>query len=384
MRESPMKKLGAITEDELERVTRAANLFHIPENDGYGVTLSVLNGRRTWVMVDQQLEVMIIGGKAKFTETFVLPIRAIENGEIQAHLGHQTVELFIDNGKARFVGEQGFSEMQLLSQVEHFSTFDTANVTTAEIPSYRLGFGVLLGTAYPTGVNEQDVKNLVPPLSRIKFNNSSIDISSEFKEVKSPASHTNIDAEVTGPTGEVVVLRPYLNALNRLLSQDQVGSIKLSCNIKGGNDLLFEADEWKLILRQQPSGAASYFNQVEKFLDKAGLKYEITANHIVLTKINHSEVAFEMLDGRLPIIRCTTPIISGVEKTWAILRELDQLNESRVCTKYFMRDSTVFACVDLVCNPLIDISTEIYALIEGAETLGGCLSSLANQLELFA
>ena len=92
----------------------------------------------------------------------------------------------------------------------------------------------------------------------------------------------------------------------------------------------------------------------------------------------------EMLDGRLPIMRCTTPIISGIEKTWAVLRELDQLNESRVCTKYFMRDNIVFACVDLVCNPLIDIGTEIYALIEGAETLGGCLSSLANQLELFA
>ena len=147
---------------------------------------------------------------------------------------------------------------------------------------------------------------------------------------------------------------------------------------------MFEADDWKLILRQQPSGAASYFNQVEKFLDKAGLEYEITANHIVLTKINHSEVALELVDGRLPIIRCTTPIITGVEKTWAILRELDQLNESRVCTKYFMRDNTVFACVDLVCNPLIDIGTEIYALIDGAETLGGCLSSLANQLELFA
>ena len=379
-----MKNLGAITEDELERVTRAASLFRLPENEGYGITLSVLNGRRTWVMVDQQLEVMIIGGKAKFTDTYVLPIRSIENGEIQAHLGHKTVELLIDGDKARFVGEQGFSEMTLSTQVERFSAFEPTNVSTAELPAYHLGFAVVLGTSLPAGANEQEIKSLVPPLSRVKFNRSSIDISSEFKEVKAPASHTNISAEVTGPTGEVVVLRPYLNALSRLLPNDEVGAIKLSCNIKGGNDLLFEADDWKLILRQQPSGAASYFNQVEKFLDKAGLKYEITADHIVLTKINRSEVAFEMLDGRLPIIRCTTPIVTGIEKTWAILRELDQLNESRVCTKYFMRDSTVFACVDLVCNPLIDISAEIYALIEDTETLGGCLSSLANQLELFA
>lgn len=379
-----MKNLGAIAEDELERVARAANIFHIPENEGYGVTLSVLDGRRTWVIVDQQLEVMIIGGKAKFTETYVLPIRSIENGEIQAHLGHKTVELVIDGDKARFVGEQGFSEMQLLTQVERFSTFDTTNITTAEVPPYRLGFAVLLGTALPTGVNEQDVKSLVPPLSRIKFSSSSIEISSQFKEVKSPASHTNVEAVVTGQVGEVAVLRPYLNAINRLLSQDDVGLIKLSCNIKGGNDLLFEANEWKLILRQQPSGAASYYNQVEKILEKAGHNYEIAADHIVHAKINRSEVMIEMLDGRLPIMRCTTPIISGIEKTWAVLRELDQLNESRVCTKYFMRDNIVFACVDLVCNPLIDIGTEIYALIEGAETLGGCLSSLANQLELFA
>ena len=91
-----------------------------------------------------------------------------------------------------------------------------------------------------------------------------------------------------------------------------------------------------------------------------------------------------MLDGRLPIIRCTTPLVSGVEKTWALLRELDQLNESRICTKFFIRDNTVVACVDMVCNPNLNVEREIYALIEGAETLGGCLSSLANQLELFA
>ena len=379
-----MKDLCVISEDEFEQVTCAARLFYMPENEGYGITLSVVDGKRSWVIVNNQIEVMIIGGEANFNESYVLPPRLLDNGEVQAHLGDHTVKLSVGNGKARFVGEQGYSEMQLLTQVERFSEFDTTNITTAEVLSNHLGFLVLLGTTFPAGVNEQDVKNLVPPISRINFNSTSIDVSSDFAEVNSPASHGNVEAVVTGSTGEVVVSRYCLRSLNTLIAREDMIALKVSCNTESGNAVLIESDNWKVILRQQPSGASSYFNLIEKFLEAKNYVYEVFGGYIIRATIEGREVEIEMLDGRLPIIRCTTPLVSGVEKTWALLRELDQLNESRICTKFFIRDNTVVACVDMVCNPNLNVEREIYALIEGAETLGGCLSSLANQLELFA
>ncbi len=88
-----MKDLCVISEDELERVTCAARLFYIPENEGYGITLSVVDGKRAWVIVNDQIEVMIIGGEANFKESYVLPLRQLDNGDIQAHLGDHTVKL---------------------------------------------------------------------------------------------------------------------------------------------------------------------------------------------------------------------------------------------------------------------------------------------------
>ena len=379
-----MKDLCVISEDELERVTCAARLFYIPENEGYGITLSVVDGKRAWVIVNDQIEVMIIGGEANFKESYVLPLRQLDNGDIQAHLGDHTVKLSVGNGKARFTGDSGFSEMQLLPQIKRFSEFDTTNITTAEVLSNRLGFLVLLGTALPSCVNEQDIKNLVPQISRINFNRTSIEVSSDFAEVNSPASHSNVEAVVKGSTGEVVVSRYFLRSLNTLISQEDMITIKLSCNTETGNAVLVETKNWKVILRQQPSGASSYFNLIEKFLEAKTYEYEVFGGYIIRTIIEGRQVEIEMLDGRLSVIRCTTPLVSGVEKTWALLRELDQLNESRICTKFFIRDNTIIACIDIVCNPNLNVEREIYALLEDVETLGGCLSSLANQLELFA
>lgn len=379
-----MKDLCVISEDELERVTCAARLFYIPENEGYGITLSVVDGKRAWVIVNDQIEVMIIGGEANFKESYVLPLRQLDNGDIQAYLGDHTVKLSVGNGKARFTGDSGFSEMQLLPQVKRFSEFDTTNITTAEVLSNRLGFLVLLGTALPSCVNEQDIKNLVPQISRVNFNRTSIEVSSDFTEVNSPASHSNVEAVVTGSTGEVVVSRYFLRSLNTLISQEDMITIKLSCNTETGNAVLVETENWKVILRQQPSGASSYFILIEKFLEAKSYEYEVFGGYIIRTTIEGRQVEIEMLDGRLSVIRCTTPLVSGVEKTWALLRELDQLNESRICTKFFIRDNTVIACNDMVCNPHLNVEREIYALLEDVETLGGCLSSLAIQLELFA
>lgn len=379
-----MKDLCVISEDELERVTCAARLFYIPENEGYGITLSVVDGKRAWVIVNDQIEVMIIGGEANFKESYVLPLRQLDNGDIQAYLGDHTVKLSVGNGKARFTGDSGFSEMQLLPQVKRFSEFYTTNITTAEVLSNRLGFLVLLGTALPSCVNEQDIKNLVPQISRVNFNRTSIEVSSDFTEVNSPASHSNVEAVVTGSTGEVVVSRYFLRSLNTLISQEDMITIKLSCNTETGNAVLVETENWKVILRQQPSGASSYFILIEKFLEAKSYEYEVFGGYIIRTTIEGRQVEIEMLDGRLSVIRCTTPLVSGVEKTWALLRELDQLNESRICTKFFIRDNTVIACNDMVCNPHLNVEREIYALLEDVETLGGCLSSLAIQLELFA
>jgi len=382
-----MKRLGLIDETEIDRVLAATKLFYIPENDGYGVTLSVSEGRRVWVIINDWLEVMIIGGPASFTETYVLPIRLLESGSIQAHLGSKTVELSAHNGSARFTGEQGFAELPLLDRVELFSKPTQDCTTTAIIRGYHLGYLISLGTAIPNGVEEQEVSERVPPISKLKFCSDSLEITSEFREIDAPRSHMNLKAEISGITGQVAVSRRSLRSITNLISQDDVGMMKISCDVKNGQNLLIESDHWKVIIRQRASGAGIYFDKIVQTLNANKYKHVIDDEGRICATIDGHSVELNLFDGRLPVIRCTIELVSGVDKTWALLREIDQQNEGRVCTKFFTRDDSVVACLDIVCAPPINFIDELNSLVEDSKMLGACLAALGargTQLDLFA
>ena len=61
----------------------------------------------------------------------------------------------------------------------------------------------------------------------------------------------------------------------------------------------------------------------------------------------------QLLDGRVPVLRTTIELISGVESTPDLLNEIQQQNEGRIFTKFFMSESSVIACADLRCIDLL-------------------------------
>jgi hypothetical protein len=68
------------------------------------------------------------------------------------------------------------------------------------------------------------------------------------------------------------------------------------------------------------------------------------------------------------------------------LEEIDQQNEGRVNTKYFMRDHTVVASIDVRCDGLEHLDQELKALVADSYLLGEYLASLGvvgEELTLF-
>ena len=97
-------------------------------------------------------------------------------------------------------------------------------------------------------------------------------------------------------------------------------------------------------------------------------------------------VLLELLDGRWPVVRCTIELVSEVKCTFDLLEEIDQQNEGRVNTKYFMRDNAVIACVDVRCDGIANLKQEIQALVADSYLLGEYLASLGvvgEELTLF-
>jgi hypothetical protein len=97
-------------------------------------------------------------------------------------------------------------------------------------------------------------------------------------------------------------------------------------------------------------------------------------------------ILLELLDGRWPVVRCTIELVSGVKRTFDLLEEIDQQNEGRVNTKYFMRDNTVVASIDVRCDGLEHLDQELKALVADSYLLGEYLASLGvvgEELTLF-
>jgi hypothetical protein len=94
----------------------------------------------------------------------------------------------------------------------------------------------------------------------------------------------------------------------------------------------------------------------------------------------------QLLDGRVPVLRTTIELISGVESTPDLLNEIQQQNEGRVFTKFFMSESSVIACADLRCIDLLHLEDHLNGLVNDSDLLGTYLASLGvvgDEMSLF-
>ena len=135
-----------------------------------------------------------------------------------------------------------------------------------------------------------------------------------------------------------------------------------------------------------PAGAARYYEELTTRLDNLGLNIEESPDGKVCVQISESNVVMQLLDGRVPVLRSTVELISGVESTPDLLREIEQQNEGRVFTKYFMSGSSVIACADLRCSELHHIEDHLNGLVNDSDLLGTYLASLGvtgDEMSLF-
>jgi hypothetical protein len=266
--------------------------------------------------------------------------------------------------------------MQLLDQDEEFSNFDTSNVTTAEIRSSQLGQLIFFGTEEPTGIRERSVIEKVPPVSQIIFGAGSLEIITSYSEINAKSIRINQDAVICGKTGQFVVNRVILRSVFDLLHSSENEMIKISADIESGTRMQIEGTSWKILLNREQFGAARFHSQIVDILDSANIEHLVGADGRICANIDETNIEIQLLDGRLPIARCTIELVTGVERSFDLLQEIEQQNEGRVCTKFFIRGSAVVACLDLVCGQSLDFIDELRALVADSDLLGECLASL--------
>jgi len=382
-----MLSLGVITEAELEMVRGLAYLVWPSEQNNDGVMVQVINGRRMWNAGGKFAAVQLVGDAASFPGSYIIPLRFIRECEMLANLEAQ-VEMFVHDGTAFAVSEHARTEMEL-ARTAPVITEDPSDYTTKALFS-GVGLQQLLefGTLTPVEVLTEQESDSIPNVSTFVFSEGRVGVRSEYKEVGCKTAFPQWEAEISGPDGEFAVDRFMLRRLYNVITDLKVGALPatVSADLEDGGFIQISIENWTIQFPRVPAGAARFYSELTSRLDNLGLNVEESADGKVCVQISNCNVVMQLLDGRVPVLRSTIELISGVESTPDLLQEIQQQNEGRIFTKYFMSDTSVIACADLRCSDLGRLEDHLNGLVNDSDLLGTYLASLGvvgDELSLF-
>jgi hypothetical protein len=382
-----MLSLGVITEAELEMVRGLAYLVWPSEQNNDGVMVQAINGRRIWNAGGKFAAVQLVGDAASFPGSYIIPLRFIRECEMLANLEAQ-VELFIHDGAAFALSEHARTEMEL-AKTAPVITEDPSDYTTKAMFS-GVGLQQLLefGTLTPVEVFTEKESDSIPNVSTFVFSEGRVGVRSEYKEVGCKTAFPQWEAEISGPDGEFAVDRFMLRRMYNVVTDLKVGALPatVSADLEDGGFIQISVENWTIQFPRVPAGAARFYSELTSRLDNLGLNVEESSDGKVCVQISNCNVVMQLLDGRVPVLRSTIELISGVESTPDLLQEIQQQNEGRIFTKYFMSESSVIACADLRCSDLIHLEDHMNGLVNDSDLLGTYLASLGvvgDELSLF-
>jgi hypothetical protein len=382
-----MLSLGVVSQEEFDMVYMLSYIAWPIELEDQGVRIYEVDGRRVWRAGTEFAAARFTGGKASFSGAYTIPLRFIKECASRANLESE-VELFIADGHAVAVSEHGRSKMALakadVSLIEDGTQCSTKIETTTVGLQHLLDFS----TSSPVGSLTEHEANMVPDIITFVVEDNLVGVRGEYAEVGCKTAFPQWEANIDGPTGEFSLFRRVARQFFHFLSNPKVGSfpVTISTDIENGNFVQFASDSWVFQMPRIPSGAARYYDELTTRLDNLGLNIEEGSDGKVCVQISECNVVMQLLDGRVPVLRSTIELISGVESTPDLLQEIQQQNEGRIFTKYFMSESSVIACADLRCSELVHLEDHLNGLVNDSDLLGTYLASLGvvgDELSLF-
>jgi hypothetical protein len=349
--------------------------------------VQVINGRRMWNAGGKFAAVQLVGDAASFPGSYIIPLRFIRECEMLANLEAQ-VELFVHNGTAFAISEHARTEMELARTAPVIIENPSDYTTKALFSSVGLQQLLEFGTLTPVEVLTEKESDSIPNVSTFVFNEGRVGVRSEYKEVGCKTAFPQWEAEISGPDGEFAVDRFMLRRMYNVVTDLKIGALPatVSADLEDGGFIQISIENWTIQFPRVPAGAARFYSELTSRLDNLGLNIEENNDGKVCVQISNCNVVMQLLDGRVPVLRSTIELISGVESTPDLLQEIQQQNEGRIFTKYFMSDSSVIACADLRCSDLGHLEDHLNGLVNDSDLLGTYLASLGvvgDELSLF-
>ena len=370
-----MITLGECSSEELGTVASLGFLVMPSERAGEGVQVQCESGRRVWTGATSHGAFRVVGGPATFVGRHLLHLRLIRDAEALANM-NGTAEILVEGDTSRVLSGEATGEMPLATAPVDAALLEGHSPTVAEISLEGLRHVLWTGTHDPADGFSEEENGSVGPSTQILFDSGRLQVTTSYAEVDCALTSSSWVAEVKGPRGAILVRRWVLKRLLGQLHFCTDTRFRVAANVERGGALHVEGLDWRLALPEAPTPAGRHYDELRTRLEVLDALVAEHPDGRLAVDFEGVEMMLQLLDGRLPIVRCTVHVVSDVERTPELLDEIDQQNEGRAFTKYFMSGNSVFAGLDVSCDQIGVISRYLRILADDSELLGGFLAAL--------
>lgn len=370
-----MIALGECSGNELGTVAALAFLVMPSERLGEGVQVECIDGHRVWTGATKHGAFRVVGDTANFTGRHVLHLRLIRDADALVD-ANGAASIVIDGDISRVVSGDASGQMPLARVTPDTAMLEQHSPTSATISIEGLRHVLWTGTHDPAEGFSEEESSAVGPRSAVHFGEGTFGVSTSYSEVGCVEASSQWAAEVSGPNGRMLISRW---ALRRLLGQlffSNDTTLRLSADLERGGALHIDGDCWHLAVPEAPTQAGAFYRELYDKLDACNLLSAEHEDGRLAALVGEVEVVLQLLDGRWPIVRCTAHIVGGVRRSPELLDEIDQQNEGRAFTKYFMSGESVFASIDVRCTDIARIDDYLFMLADDSALLGNYLAAL--------
>ncbi len=370
-----MISLGHFSGNELAVVAALAYLTMPSERLGEGVQVECLNGHRVWTGATKHGAFRVVGEAAHFDGRHLVHLRSVRDAESLLEM-NATVDISIDADIVRVTSVDAAGELPVALLAPDAALLEVHTPTTAEISLEGLRHVLWSGTHDPAEGFSDDERDIAGPSTLVRFLPNRLELRTSFEEVACADTASSWTAEVSGPQGEIGVHRWALKRLYGFMHSLPDTSFRFSADVARGGALHIDGENWRLALVEAPTRAGRYYGELRDHLDQTGALAAEQEDGRLAATVAGVEMVLQLLDGRLPIVRATVHVVGDVERTPELLDEIDQQNEGRAFTKFFMSGNSVFAGMDVRCVDIASISQFLMVLAEDSELLGSYLAAL--------
>lgn len=340
--------LGTIPEREMAAVLSHLHAFHPTEEQGEGVLLTCVDGRRTWQLASDDVCATVRGGRHPFTGTYLLPGRVVVAADRMVPLDGECAMHVADGAVTIDVHETLRATYSLGTAVPRLRTFGGQSVVRARLPFNDLKLIASLIGDLPMDPTDFEEMAAQPPYATIRVHHGRIEMLREWAYMGASDVALSATATTEGLGSFMVNILTFDAHLSMMQIDDSPRSeVMVSFDPGFGDFLAIEGDTFALHFARRSKGAANYFDRLIAALESGNVEHRVDAEGIVAAMYRRVPMRLQLLDGDGPVLRCTATVLHGVEPNEGLLRELNALNATRVSTRVWFDNNMVVVGSDV-------------------------------------